>query len=81
MSSFPGSPSRRRFVGRAAAALAGGGAVSFFTLPGLFADELARTPPQTEGPFYPDKLPLDTDNDLHHHQRRASPRPSARSRT
>jgi protocatechuate 3,4-dioxygenase beta subunit len=22
------------------------------------------TPPQTEGPFYPDKLPLDTDNDL-----------------
>ena len=25
---------------------------------------LTRTPPQTEGPFYPDKLPLDTDNDL-----------------
>lgn len=23
-----------------------------------------RTPAQTEGPFYPDKLPLDTDNDL-----------------
>jgi protocatechuate 3,4-dioxygenase beta subunit len=23
-----------------------------------------RTPRQTEGPFYPDKLPLDTDNDL-----------------
>ena len=22
------------------------------------------TPAQTEGPFYPDKLPLDTDNDL-----------------
>ena len=33
-------------------------------MPGLFADELTRTPPQTEGPFYPDKLPLDTDNDL-----------------
>lgn len=31
---------------------------------GAFADELARTPRQTEGPFYPDKLPLDTDNDL-----------------
>jgi protocatechuate 3,4-dioxygenase beta subunit len=31
---------------------------------GAFAEELARTPPQTEGPFYPDKLPLDTDNDL-----------------
>ena len=29
-----------------------------------FADELVRTPRQTEGPFYPDKLPLDTDNDL-----------------
>jgi protocatechuate 3,4-dioxygenase, beta subunit len=34
------------------------------TTPGAFADELARTPKQTEGPFYPDKLPLDTDNDL-----------------
>jgi protocatechuate 3,4-dioxygenase, beta subunit len=32
--------------------------------PGAFADELVRTPAQTEGPFYPDKLPLDTDNDL-----------------
>ncbi len=31
---------------------------------GAFAEELARTPRQTEGPFYPDKLPLDTDNDL-----------------
>lgn len=29
-----------------------------------FADDLVRTPAQTEGPFYPDKLPLDTDNDL-----------------
>lgn len=35
-----------------------------FTTPGLFADELVKTPTQTEGPFYPDKLPLDTDNDL-----------------
>ena len=35
-----------------------------FTTRGLFAEELTRTPPQTEGPFYPDKLPLDTDNDL-----------------
>ena len=35
-----------------------------FTTPGLFAEELVRTPAQTEGPFYPDKLPLDTDNDL-----------------
>jgi protocatechuate 3,4-dioxygenase beta subunit len=29
-----------------------------------FAEELVRTPRQTEGPFYPDHLPLDTDNDL-----------------
>ncbi len=31
---------------------------------GSFADELTRTPRQTEGPFYPSELPLDTDNDL-----------------
>lgn len=36
----------------------------FFTVPGAFAEQLVRTPPQTEGPFYPDHLPLDTDNDL-----------------
>jgi protocatechuate 3,4-dioxygenase beta subunit len=35
-----------------------------FTTPGLFADQLVATPQMTEGPFYPDKLPLDTDNDL-----------------
>jgi protocatechuate 3,4-dioxygenase beta subunit len=37
---------------------------ALFTVPGAFAEELTRTPRQTEGPFYPDKLPLDTDNDL-----------------
>ena len=47
--------SRRAFLGVAAS-------VAFAR--GAFADELARTPKQTEGPFYPDKLPLDTDNDL-----------------
>lgn len=31
---------------------------------GDFAHELVRTPAQTEGPFYPNNLPLDTDNDL-----------------
>src|SRR5215475_13956223 len=41
----------------------GVGALSYFTS-GVFAEELARTPSLTEGPFYPDKLPLDTDNDL-----------------
>lgn len=35
-----------------------------FATTGAFASELVRTPAQTEGPFYPDKLPLDTDNDL-----------------
>jgi protocatechuate 3,4-dioxygenase beta subunit len=28
------------------------------------AQSLAQTPAQTEGPFYPDQLPLDQDNDL-----------------
>ena len=39
-------------------------ATAMFTTPGLFAGELTSTPRLTEGPFYPDKLPLDTDNDL-----------------
>lgn len=50
--------SRRGFITR----LASG--VLLCTSAGAFADELVRTPMQTEGPFYPDKLPLDTDNDL-----------------
>jgi protocatechuate 3,4-dioxygenase beta subunit len=37
---------------------------ALWTVPGAFAEELLRTPKQTEGPFYPDRLPLDTDNDL-----------------
>ena len=28
------------------------------------AETLSLTPSQTEGPFYPDRMPLDTDNDL-----------------
>ena len=31
---------------------------------GAFAQKLWETAETTEGPFYPDKLPLDTDNDL-----------------
>ena len=49
---------RRRFI----ATLALGAAA--FTVRGAFAEQLARTAAQTEGPFYPDRLPLDTDNDL-----------------
>jgi protocatechuate 3,4-dioxygenase beta subunit len=30
----------------------------------VLAEQLYRTPRQTEGPFYPDQLPLDADNDL-----------------
>src|SRR3954471_16071678 len=51
-------PSRRQFfkgLGLTAA---------FFATPGAFAKALMLTPKQTEGPFYPDHLPLDTDNDL-----------------
>jgi protocatechuate 3,4-dioxygenase beta subunit len=57
----PFLPSRRLFLGSLAW---GAGAAAFFTVRGAFAEELARTPRMTEGPFYPDKLPLDTDNDL-----------------
>lgn len=50
--------SRRGFLGGVALGAA------YFTARGAFAEELSLTPRQTEGPFYPDKLPLDTDNDL-----------------
>jgi protocatechuate 3,4-dioxygenase beta subunit len=51
---------RRSFMGAAAF-----GGAAFFAR-GVFAEELdlVRTPSQEEGPFYPDELPLDTDNDL-----------------
>lgn len=50
-------PNRRVFLGTLGAA--------FFTTRGLFAEHLLLpTPAMTEGPFYPDKLPLDRDNDL-----------------
>jgi protocatechuate 3,4-dioxygenase beta subunit len=51
-------PSRRRFL-----EALGAGAFALYT-PGVFAQVLVDTPRQTEGPFYPDRLPLDTDNDL-----------------
>ena len=50
-------------------ALRGGlalGALAFFS-PGVFAQELARTPRLTEGPFYPDRLPLDTERAVQSH--------------
>src|SRR5437660_4954422 len=48
--------SRRRLLQAAAAAAC--------TVPGLFAEALKTTTSLGEGPFYPDKMPLDTDNDL-----------------
>ncbi|MGA0133854.1 MAG: intradiol ring-cleavage dioxygenase [Opitutales bacterium] len=58
-SPLPGDlPGRRAFLRRLAL-----GAASFAAA-GAFAEALTRTPRQTEGPFYPDRLPLDTDNDL-----------------
>ena len=50
--------SRREFVRSVMAAGA------FAAAPGAFAEALTLTPEMTEGPFYPDKLPRDTDNDL-----------------
>src|SRR5688500_14646365 len=44
---------RRNMIKRGAAF-----ATALFVVPGAFADELVKTPKQTEGPFYPDKLPL-----------------------
>lgn len=51
-------PTRRQFLWQMSLGL------SLFAVPGAFAEQLVKTPRQTEGPFYPDKLPLDTDNDL-----------------
>ena len=39
-------------------------ATAFYEIPGVFAEALVTTPEQTEGPYYPPNLPLDTDNDL-----------------
>ena len=61
------SSNRRRFL----RGLGLGAAV--FTVPGAFAEALLRTPAQTEGPFYPDHLPLDTDNDLIVHNNALTP--------
>ncbi len=51
-------PTRRQFLSALAFTAAG------LMTPGAFAEELNRTAWMEEGPFYPDKLPLDTDNDL-----------------
>jgi protocatechuate 3,4-dioxygenase beta subunit len=55
-------PGRRRFLATAGATAFA--VTGWWTAPGLFAEELVATAGTGEGPFYPDKLPLDTDNDL-----------------
>ena len=50
-------PGRRTFLGSI-------GAAALFTAKGLFAEVLNETAAVTEGPYYPDQMPLDTDNDL-----------------
>jgi protocatechuate 3,4-dioxygenase beta subunit len=52
------------FLSRRQLLMAGSLGAAAWLTPGVFAEELARTPSHTEGPFYPDRLPLDTDNDL-----------------
>jgi protocatechuate 3,4-dioxygenase beta subunit len=49
---------RRKFIQQVALS------ASALAVPGVMAEELTVTPRQTAGPFYPDNLPLDTDNDL-----------------
>src|SRR5438876_9075303 len=51
---------RRLLTGLGAMGLA----TAFYEIPGVFAEALVTTPEQTEGPYYPPNLPLDTDNDL-----------------
>src|SRR5260370_1252613 len=57
-SRFKSGFDRRQFL----AAMGMGGL--FYTTPGAFAQALVLTPEQTIGPYYPDKMPLDLDNDL-----------------
>ena len=57
-------PDRRQFIKGLTLTTAGVAIPAFWSAPGAFAEALNRTPSQTEGPFYPNHLPLDTDNDL-----------------
>ena len=52
------SMNRRSFIG----AMGIGGL--FYTARGAFAQQLTLTPSLTIGPYYPNQMPLDLDNDL-----------------
>lgn len=65
----PQNVGRRGFLGAAAAAASAAvGARALASerefVPGELANQLALTPSQIEGPFYPNPLPLSQDNDL-----------------
>jgi protocatechuate 3,4-dioxygenase, beta subunit len=62
MALVDGHSSRRRVLRLSGLTLAAAWAVR--GIPDAFAQALVQTPAQTEGPFYPDHLPLDRDNDL-----------------
>ena len=51
-------PDRRRFLHSLTVGMAA------LSAPGVFAQQIAETAAAGEGPFYPDRMPLDTDNDL-----------------
>jgi protocatechuate 3,4-dioxygenase, beta subunit len=53
-----GNRTRRRFL------KAGAAGFLLFTKRGLLAETLVTTPEQTIGPYYPDRMPLDLDNDV-----------------
>jgi protocatechuate 3,4-dioxygenase beta subunit len=59
MSSNSSQADRRQFLGALSLA-----SLAALVPRGAFAQKLLETAQTTEGPFYPDKLPLDTDNDL-----------------
>ncbi len=54
----PSMKTRRHFIHHL------GLGAGLFATPGAFAEALTQTPRVGFGPFYPDHLPLDTDNDL-----------------
>lgn len=62
MSAFRQGLDRRRFLSTAGAW--GASVTGAAMLPSEVLAELLASPQMTEGPFYPDRLPLDTDNDL-----------------
>ncbi|MBL8065480.1 MAG: hypothetical protein JNM34_06430 [Chthonomonadaceae bacterium] len=71
MTHFSPRFTRRRFLGNVSSGIVSAPVLAAFAEEHLrwiesgdYADDLERTPALEEGPYYPDKLPLDRDNDL-----------------